>query len=166
MSDIIPLAQKAKEEVLASENNKPNNQPSTPSPRETSQSAGFKCLTCSLTFQQPQRFDGNSEWDKLIKESITLYIKAFCIAIAGWAAIFAILYIGGRAAQESSNPLVVTFISGFLVVVLGIVMIYYWVFYALKCFAALIAAGVVRGTHPVLENKCPHCSSHTILRIK
>jgi hypothetical protein len=166
VSDIIPLAQKAREEVLASENNKPNNLPSTPSPRETSQSAGFKCLTCSLTFQQPQRFDGNSEWDKLIKESITLYIKAFGIAIAGWAAIFAVLYIGGSAVRESSEGPVMTLLLGFMVLALGAAIIYYTIFYTLKCFAALIAAGVVRGTHPVIENKCPHCTSHTILRIK
>jgi hypothetical protein len=167
VSEIIPLAQKAKEEVLASENNKPNNLPSTPSPRETSQSAGFKCLTCSLTFQQPQRFDGNSEWDKLIKDSITFYITAFCIAIGGSIGIFTLVYITGRLARETSNGSTVTILLlGLLVLVLGIVIIYYTVFYTLKCFAALIAAGVVRGTHPVLENKCPHCTSHTILSIK
>ena len=57
VSEIILLAQKAKEDYLAAENSKPNNPPSTPPPRETSQTAGFKCLTCSLIFQQPQRFD-------------------------------------------------------------------------------------------------------------
>ena len=165
VSDIILIAQKAKEDYLASENIKPNNPPSTPSPRETSQSAGFKCLTCSLVFQQPQRFDGNSEWDKLIKDSITFYITAFCIAIGGSLGVFALLYIIGRATRETSKPEIIIFF-GFLVLVLGVVVIYYWVFYALKCLAALIAAGVVRGTHPVLENKCPHCTSHTILRIK
>ena len=165
VSDIILIAQKAKEDYLASENSKPNNPPSTPSPIQTSQSAGFKCLTCSLIFQQPQRFDGNSEWDKLIKDSITFYITAFCIAIGGSLGIFALLYILGRATRETSRPEIIIFF-GFLVLVLGVVVIYYWVFYALKCLAALIAAGVVRGTHPVLENKCPHCTSHTILRIK
>jgi len=165
VSEIITLAQKAKEDYLAAENSKPINPPATPPPRETSQKSGFKCLTCSLIFQQPQRFDGNSEWDKLIKDSITFYITAFCIAIGGSLGIFALLYILGRATRETSRPEIII-MFGFLVLVLGVVVIYYWVFYALKCLAALIAAGVVRGTHPVLENKCPHCTSHTILRIK
>jgi hypothetical protein len=165
VSEIIPVAREAEEDYLASENSKPINQPSTPSPRETSQSAGFKCLTCSLIFQQPQRFDGNSEWDKLIKDSITFYITAFCIAIGGSLGIFALLYILGRATRETSRPEIII-MFGFLVLVLGVVVIYHWVFYALKCLAALIAAGVVRGTHPILEDKCPHCTSHTILRIK
>lgn len=165
VSEIILLAQKAKEDYLAAENSKPNNPPSTPPPRETSQSAGFKCLTCSLIFQQPQRFDGNSEWDKLIKDSITFYITAFCIAIGGSLGIFALVYINGRLARETSAPYITLFL-GFLILVLGIAIIYYTVFYTLKCFAALIAAGVVRGTHPVPENKCPHCTSRTILRIK
>jgi hypothetical protein len=165
VSEIITLAQKAKEDYLAAENSKPINPPATPPPRETSQKSGFKCLTCSLIFQQPQRFDGNSEWDKLIKDSITFYITAFCIAIGGSLGIFALLYILGRATRETSRPEIII-MFGFLVLVLGVVVIYYWVFYALKCLAALIAAGVVRGTHPVPENKCPHCTSHTILRIK
>ena len=165
VSDIILIAQKAKEDYLASENSKPNNPPSTTPPRETSQTAGFKCLTCSLTFQQPQRFDGNSEWDKLIKDSITFYITAFCIAIGGSLVIFALVFIAERLTREISSPSTTLFL-GFLVIILGIAIIYYIVFYTLKCFAALIAAGVVRGTHPVLENKCPNCTSHTILRIK
>jgi DNA-directed RNA polymerase subunit RPC12/RpoP len=165
VSEIIPLAREAEEDYLASENSKPINPPATPPPRETSQKSGFKCLTCSLTFQQPQRFDGNSEWDKLIKDSITFYITAFCIAIGGSLGIFALLYILGRATRETSRPEIII-MFGFLVLVLGVVVIYHWVFYALKCLAALIAAGVVRGTHPVLEDKCPHCSSHTILRTK
>jgi DNA-directed RNA polymerase subunit RPC12/RpoP len=167
VSEIIPLAREAEEDYLASENSKPINPPATPPPRETSQKYGFKCLTCSLTFQQPQRFDGNSEWDKLIKDSITFYITAFCIAIGGSIGIFTLVYITGRLARETSNGSTVTILLfGLLVLVLGIAIIYYTVFYTLKCFAALIAAGVVRGTHPVLENKCPHCSSHTILRTK
>ena len=36
VSDIILIAQKAKEDYLASENSKPNNPPSTPSPRKPS----------------------------------------------------------------------------------------------------------------------------------
>jgi hypothetical protein len=165
VSDIIPLAQKAKEEVLASENNKPNNPPATPPPRETSQKSGFKCLTCSFIFQQPQRFDGNSEWDKLIKDSITFYITAFVIVVGGCLGIFIFGFIIEQATREVYTP-----IKGIIIGVLGVIsllfIIYYAVFYTLKCFAALIAAGVVRGTHPVIENKCPHCSSHTILRIK
>lgn len=165
VSEIILLAQKAKEDYLAAENSKPNNPPTTPPPRETPSLGGFKCLTCSLVFQQPQRFDGNSEWDKLIKDSITFYITAFCIAIGGSLGIFALVYINGRLVRETPGPYITLFL-GFLILVLGIAIIYYTVFYTLKCFAALIAAGVVRGTHPVLENKCPHCTSHTILRIK
>ena len=165
VSEIIPLAQKAKEDVLASENNKPNNPPSTPSPKETPPSGGYKCLTCSLIFQQPYRFDGNSEWDKLIKDSITFYITAFVIVVGGCLGIFIFGFIIEQATREVYTP-----IKGIIIGVLGVIsllfIIYYAVFYTLKCFAALIAAGVVRGTHPVVESKCPHCSSHTILRIK
>jgi drug/metabolite transporter (DMT)-like permease len=165
VSEIIILAQNAKEEILKSEKNNNTNPSSTP-PRETSQIGGFRCLTCSVVFSKPNKFDGNIEWNKLIKDSISFAVTGGSIAIGGSLGIVLIMFIAERLIHETSGSALAYCLLGFIVLVLTLVVIYYWIFYILKCLAAVIAAGVVRGTYPLIESRCPNCASQTISRIK